>query len=415
MVIDYNDFMNCQEFSMHLKDISLQTDTLDSFLSRFNVSSGTETKLRLIELGKNTLIYLRRLKIAEKYELMSLPTESEGIFLVFKDNKYFFTDRKGEKLTENYQYAQLFSEGLALVEKDNKYFFIDKEGKRISEDTYENQTQSFSEGLAAVCIAWEQFAYIDKSGKRVTSDIYKDAKSYHDGIACVNNNGIYYLIDRAGNRVLPDIASRRPISFHDGLARIEELFTVGKDYHEEERIYYINKSGQRISDETYRFGGAFSEGFAAVRDTFNGEGYEAWYYIDKEGKRISDETFIDAEPFSEGLALVATRIDYRTRSYFYIDTNGKRVFGDEYGGVTSFSEGRAVANIAGQRGLSVIDTTGKVLGSGEFDRRIGKFSGGVAYVEDWNCAWYIDRNGKEVYPKTKDQKKKIHELNNRWA
>jgi hypothetical protein len=57
----------------------------------------------------------------------------------------------------------------------------------------------FADGVAPVCNERSLWGYVDKSGKEVIGFKYGYAESYSEGMARVNKNGKWMVIDKSGH------------------------------------------------------------------------------------------------------------------------------------------------------------------------------------------------------------------------
>lgn len=148
---------------------------------------------------------------------------SEGLSTVRKGDKWGYVDTSGnEAISCQYSLAGYFSEGLAAVKKDGKYGFIDSTGNEVIPCQYDDAAE-FHEGLAAV----EQnhkWGFINRQGETVIRPQYTLAKEFSEGLAVVNVGGpfgVWGVIDKSGQQVVPLRFSREIDSYKDGYATIE--------------------------------------------------------------------------------------------------------------------------------------------------------------------------------------------------
>ncbi|VAW72542.1 hypothetical protein MNBD_GAMMA10-1726 [hydrothermal vent metagenome] len=127
----------------------------------------------------------------------------------------------------------------------------------------------------------------------------------------------------------------------------------------------------------------FSEGLAPIHVANN-----KMCFIDKKGNRLTDLIYDDAYPFSEGRALVR-----RDKLWGYIDVAGNEVIACQYGEANMspqenrFSEGLALVRFGDNPGfddaanLGYIDREGGIVLPGQFTAA-NAFSEGIAMVRD---------------------------------
>lgn len=187
----------------------------------------------------------------------------------------------------------------------------------------------FSDGLARVTYIRESdgfipYTYIDKTGKRaIDNDFGMFSTSFNDGFAYVveeypgNRTG---LIDRRGrfifSTVRPDYSSlaagySHP-EFHEGLMPIRV----------NEKVGFVDKSGNLVIRPRFLYAKAFSEGLAAVNMEHGGK----WGYINKRGEWVIRPQFDQATKFKEGRAVVVVgHLRYGNERFGIIDRSGNYV------------------------------------------------------------------------------------------
>lgn len=156
------------------------------------------------------------------------------------------------------------------------------------------------------------------------------------------------------------------------------------------RVYkygYQDASGKMVIPLQYYNAGDFSEGLAAVEETYDSE----WGYIDEKGKMVIKPQYEYAGEFSSGLA--AVRVDGK---YGYIDKNGKMVIQLQFDEATSFSGNIASVRIGdywtGKWGC--IDKTGKMVIQPQYEDALYFQNGLVAMVESEKKI--INNKGKTI-------------------
>ena len=103
-----------------------------------------------------------------------------------------------------------------------KWGFIDDNGNLIIDSLYKD-VQSFSEGLAAVCLSY-RWGFIDKIGKTILDFKYPEVTNFNNGIAEVFE--IEYIDD-------PEYRA----------------MTFDSERSEHATLYYIDKAGVKISEK----------------------------------------------------------------------------------------------------------------------------------------------------------------------
>lgn len=134
-----------------------------------------------------------------------------GQAAVYRENKWYFINRKGERLTDkNYEDVIRDERGVAIannrmfVMKNGSYHMIDGTEKLISESTYEDARLFVDNSYAAVKVNG-RWGFVDVNGQQVIEPIYEDARSFCCGYAAVRKDGKWGYIDTSGNFVIEAI------------------------------------------------------------------------------------------------------------------------------------------------------------------------------------------------------------------
>lgn len=115
-----------------------------------------------------------------------------------KDGKYGFIDKTGKEIIPFvYDSGGTFNDGVAVVKKFGKdgygkYIYIDKTGKEIL--SADNLVDDINEGLAAL-YENEKWGYADKTGKIIVPLIYDFVLGFNDGIAAVQKDGKWSILE----------------------------------------------------------------------------------------------------------------------------------------------------------------------------------------------------------------------------
>lgn len=109
-----------------------------------------------------------------------------------------------------------------------------------------------------------------------------------------------------------------------------------EDFSYESKFYIVDaRSGERLSDRSYKHLSSFSEGLAIASD---GQGF---YYVDRSGKQVIPETFRAASFFANGRAWVLDA----SNELWVIDNSGEKIFTvGNARDVSIFNEGKTVVN-----------------------------------------------------------------------
>ncbi|HEY6350548.1 MAG TPA: WG repeat-containing protein [Candidatus Angelobacter sp.] len=214
-----------------------------------------------------------------------------------------------------------FSEGFASL----GYAFIDKSGAVKIRGRW-TLARNFHGGLAAALYDGGKWGFIRPSGDAAIAPAWDNVRDFSEGFAAVEKGGKWGLIDKSGNVVLKPIW-KRPLEFHEGLA----AYIVG------------DKAG-------------FLGALCTPRDAILDE-------VELRDSQIHGcvavlATWDDAHPFSEGLAAIK-----RSGKWGFINKSGNVAIAPTWDDVNAdFSGGLAMVYQNGQ-GRSIIDVSGKVVGT----------------------------------------------------
>lgn len=301
---------------------------------------------------------------------------------------------------------------LFLIEVDRLCGFIDRAGKVVIPPQFGFNTGSFSGGLASVQVLDpdpmkpSKIGFIDLQGEMVIPPQFSEASSFADGIAFVQVDDKYGIIDRTGKFLVPLQSTPLYNSYSDGLELVQD--TDGSNY-------FIDKTGKVVIKP--RPGVEylpFSEGFALAAwgdDIMN----RTCRYMNRKGQFVFPHLkgLDNACDFSEGMAAVSFN---GSNKYGYINTKGKFVIPqileceveppDSLAGYivpssSSFSEGLAVAMKKGKYGY--INKTGKFVIQPQFDKAYS-FSHDLAFVSKDGESFFIDKKGKRAITPEKDSR-----------
>lgn len=212
----------------------------------------------------------------------------------------WYADATGKCLYGPFDQAHEESDGLYLVKKDDAYSFLDGNGKEVigsnlveknSDDTKIHEwlkllgmrrnngaplihsASPFKDGLSVLIItdgtfrAHQLYSFVNKDGKLIYSDnifrfVY--AGPFSDGLApiCLNSkptNRICYYIDNKGNRVLGPYPTA--VQFVEGRARVSIEYKENSSRNDQ---YFIDTSGNVLLGPFFD-AGDFNGGVAQVR------------------------------------------------------------------------------------------------------------------------------------------------------
>lgn len=173
----------------------------------------------------------------------------------------FIIDKEGNIIKEfnDLKIKSGFSEGLALVFSDNRYGFINKKGE-LTIPLKLGVANVFSEGMAAVEHAHRgKYGFINKTGDFIIEPVYLDARNFYYGLAAVKTSDGWGYINQAGEMVIEpqfydaypffgQLAKAKPDGGDlEGLSadEVKKALESGKKP-DKGKVVYINRSGTII-------------------------------------------------------------------------------------------------------------------------------------------------------------------------
>ena len=209
----------------------------------------------------------------------------DGFAFVQQNSKWGAIDKQGNVIIHfEYDYVVGTSDGIGVVYKGElnkgipvegkgKYYFIDKTGAVIADDFEDART--FKEGLAVVKTKGK-YGYINHAGELVIPAKLEDANDFSEGKAIVFANGKYIIIDPSGKTIAECEKKAKDIqfigNFSDGMAYVDN-----KNY----RYGFIDENGKEAVPCQYKFMREYTNGYAPVKKED-----EKWGIIDKAGNTV---------------------------------------------------------------------------------------------------------------------------------
>ncbi|QDU94703.1 WG repeat-containing protein [Lignipirellula cremea] len=246
------------------------------------------------------------------------------------------------------------------------YGYIHPDGSRAIDFRY-SCASPFDEGLASVCLDGKWGA-IDRRGEIVFLTDFEGIGHFSGGFAWCLENGLYGLLNAAGNVLVPPSFSGPVSPMCDGRAKVRL----------DRKFGYLDVFGNLAVPLRFNAANNFSEGFASV------ELDSKRCYIDQAGALVFAESYYQTHPFSEGWA----GVEDESGAYF-LDPTGAVVLRLPQGVYASeFSEGLAAAKFATPIAdnpevydveVGYIDRSGETVIEPSFYIG-GNFSNGVATV-----------------------------------
>ncbi|MFS0824809.1 WG repeat-containing protein [Bacillus sp. 1P02SD] len=288
-----------------------------------------------------------------------------GVALVLKD-KFFFINKKNERITEDYIYATNFTaNGLALVRKENdNFYYINTNGKKVISvpNPYKSRRllvpKPFVGSYAPLYYEYNYNLFISENGELLNPSLHFPLNSneeflgFSDGIARLRyqprvKKGLLYrikYIDTDLNEISSDHLFG--LDFKNGVAGVSNPDRLHKD-----KKGFIDKKGNFvIKPSYYRVNSFIDEGIATVK-----EGpFSIWKFIDKSNKTVLTlpKSITDVKEYSEGLCPVK-----RMGFWGYMDTSGDIIIPAESRAVEPFDNG--IAKIVHKFGISYINIEGE--------------------------------------------------------
>lgn len=159
------------------------------------------------------------------------------------------------------------------------------------------------------------------------------------------------------------------------------------------RYLYINKNGNRITQNYYHEAGDFKLGYALVAKGNCAEGDCLFGLIDQEGNEVVPTIYEELYEPSDNYLLLAKNKDAK---YGFISAVGKTIISFQYKDALSFSEG--LAPVTTDSLWQYIDENGNAVISSVY-YKAGKFSEGLAPAAKFENLWgYIDYTGAWIIP-----------------
>lgn len=214
---------------------------------------------------------------------------TDGIGAVAKDGSWGYADFSGNIVIPlRFDFAGDFDKGLARVGEGGKYFFINRKGERISREF--DGAFDFREDLAAVMVD-HKVGYLGRDGTFVLPPVHQGASGidFSEGLVAVRVEGKVGFMDTAGSIIVkPSYDDAYP--FSEGRAPVKAGDKWG----------YIDMNGNIVVALQYRIAHMFAEGVASVQLMDSGK----WGYIDKTGAFALSPGYDSAMPFCAGVAQV---------------------------------------------------------------------------------------------------------------
>ena len=164
-----------------------------------------------------------------------------GIARIIIDDKWGYIDLAGEFVIKpEYSFCSLFNNNIAIIKKNKLYGYIDTTGKVIISPKF-IQAGAFVEGFAIVQYEnADRLTFINERGKKMTNLKINGANVFSNGLAGVEINGKWGVIDRNFKLVIPAI--------YDEIEKYFKNFAIVK---KGEKWGIIDMKGNKVVDCKY--------------------------------------------------------------------------------------------------------------------------------------------------------------------
>ncbi len=305
---------------------------------------------------------------------------SENFAVVSQNGKYGYMNKQGKIVIDfEYDNADSFFHNLSVIEKSKKKGVINKINKLIVEPNFDDLY--FRRDDCIHVKLGNNIGLMDINFQEIIKPQYQDIGIFsQEGLASFRTNNLCGYINREGDVViLPRFDNAE--EFKNGVAVVEY----------DEEYFLIDLNGNRIADCLFMYlESSFIEGenlYACSKDDLH------FGFIDGSGNEVIPFIYDYAKPFSEGLAVIC-----KDGKAGYIDKNNTIIIKPEYETAYSFSEGLARVKKNGKEGF--IDKEGNVAIPFLFEpsSSITSFENGYVEVVFQNKSGVIDKNGEIIIP-----------------
>lgn len=209
--------------------------------------------------------------------------------------------------------------GIRVVRDQEQSYLID--GENVLQGILKfNPTASgvYSEGLIALKDD-AAYSYYNSLGDRQFGE-YEAAGTFVDGVAAVQKDGAWFLIDKEGKEISSD--RYEDIVLHADGSHLKNGVMIAK----KDGVYQFYKDGKTV--------GGYSDVDIATDDNMIAVCKDGkWGYVDSDGKELIAPQFQEAKSFSNGLAAVSNG-----EQWGFIDAEGRLVIDYLFYGGDYFNE-----------------------------------------------------------------------------
>jgi hypothetical protein len=344
----------------------------------------------------------------------------DGAAVVKIGNVWRFIDRYGSFVGRAFDDLRESGRSALGAKVGSMWGFVNRRGEFLIKPEFERLSDVDGCGWSAQ--ANGRRTLIDDCGNVVISETNAAIIGYYGDMVCIGTGegGRYRsFVDKAGRTIFQwDHHKENAGRFRDGVCdvihfrdgRLLPVWTM-EDYGLADAAYYLDKNGNRLTEEPVMAVGSFAGGRGIVTDG------ERFGYIDSAGRQVTPIEFLEAGPFVDGYAQVRTG----SGAWKWIDKSGAgvaepqfpdegtaplwiRPFDDPQSGRipvpphvdARFHEGLCRVRSNGRWGF--VGTRCQVVIQPTF-ANAANFSCGLAAVEDDSEKWgYVNKAGELLIP-----------------
>lgn len=265
-----------------------------------------------------------------------------GGYCPVQTNSYWgYTALTGNQtIRAQFVYAGPFASGVApVIDQDGEAYFIDAEGnKKIAIPNLEKiEILGLMENDIFSAYDGTNWNFYTKNGEILFGG-YEDASSIGNGVAAVKSNDKWTIVDSTGQPIVAETFDSVVMDEKGIVCRLDRIFVEKNGL-----FYMIDSAGNYITEQAFQNADVFNaDGWAAV------EIGGAWGFVDIDGKIKLEPQYAGAKSFSNGYAAVKT-VD----GWGYIDADNNLVLGGTYLDVMDFNSSGA-AYVEGASGWKLI-------------------------------------------------------------
>lgn len=288
-----------------------------------------------------------------------------------------------------------------------------------------NSINNSNKNLIAMVMINNQYGYINTKGHYIIEPQYTLARTFSNGLACVNIGGSrentivggaiggkYVFINTKNEIQFDQFTSSSPMSFYNEVAIIQNddntfgimnkngeinanKFTTLGDCQDglipavlNQKIGFLDLAGNWKIELPFKyFIGPFSEGLSCFSDVDK----RLKGYFNSAGEIAIPAQYTSANNFKDGLARVQ-----KENTYFFIKPDGQKAFPQEFIYTSDFSEGLCAVENNGQWGF--INKQGELAIQYMDFEGVRDFSEGLVAVKKEGKVGYMNTKGEIVVP-----------------